>query len=483
MTSSLGHSAARGAVFTLGAQGVKILLQLASVVVLSRLLSPHDYGLLAIVLVVIGIGEIFRDFGLTSATVQAPELTDGQRDNLFWINSGLGLALAAMMFCVSWPLALLMGEPDLLGIVQALSVTFVLNGLTTQYRAQLLRALKFGATALIDIVAATLALGVAIVSAQLGAGFWALVLQQLVNALVLLIGAVLAGRWLPCLPSRSHSVRGLVRFGWNLVATSMLVYLGNQIDTIIVAARMGATPLGSYNRAFQLVMTPLAQVRSPISNVAIPVLSRAQQETARFNSFIVSGQLALGYGLGVPLLLVAGLAEPVAAIMLGPQWGQTVPIIRLFAIAALLSTLAFVGYWVYVSRGLGPQLFRYSMVSLAIRVGCIGAGSFFGLVGVAVGVAVAPAIAWPLSLAWLSRITPIPTRQLYAGAVRIFAVAAAAGAASWLVAEATAAGWPALLAGCAVGTAAATVFLVLPAYRSDARSLIRFGRMLLKRAD
>lgn len=483
MSSSLAHSAARGAAFTLGAQGVKIVLQLASVVVLSRLLSPHDYGLLAIVLVVIGIGEIFRDFGLTSATIQAPELSEGQRDNLFWINTGLGLVLAGLMFCASWPLAQLMGEPDLLAIVQTLSVVFILNGLTTQYRAQLMRALRFGATAVIDIAAATLALAAAIIAAELGAGFWALVLQQGVNGMVLLIGALAAGRWLPGRPSRQHSVRGLVRFGWNLVATNMLVYLGNQIDTIIVAVRMGTTPLGSYNRAFQLVMTPLAQVRSPITNVAIPVLSRTQQNTARFNAFIVSGQLALGYGLGIPLLLVAGLAEPVAAIMLGPQWGQTVPIIRLFAVAALLSTLAFVGYWVYVSRGLGSQLFRYSMVSLAIRIVCIGIGSFFGLIGVAVGVAAAPALAWPLSLAWLSRITPIPTRQLYIGAARIFAVATTAGAVAWVVGDAVAEGWPALLVGLAAGIAAAAVFLVLPAYRGDARSLIGFGQLLLKRGD
>ncbi|GAB3598429.1 lipopolysaccharide biosynthesis protein [Microbacterium tumbae] len=481
MSSSLARSAASGAVFTLGAQAVKIVLQLASVVVLSRLLTPHDYGLIAIVLVVIGIGEIFRDFGLTSATIQAPELSEGQRDNLFWINAGLGLGLAVIMFGMSWPLQVLTGEDDLLPIVQVLSCTFVLNGLTTQYRAQLMRALRFRATALIDIVAAALALGAAVVSAILGAGYGALVLQQIVNGLVLLAGAVIAGRWIPRLYSRQHRVAGLVRFGWNLVATNLLSYAGNQIDTILVAARFGTVPLGTYNRAFQLVMTPLAQVRSPLSNVAIPVLSRVQQDPARFDAFVISGQLALGYALGTPLLLLAGLADPVAHIMLGPQWGETVPIIRLFAVTALLTTLAFVGYWVYVARGLGAQLFRYTMVSLAIRVVCIGTGSFFGLLGVAIGVAVAPALAWPLSLFWLSRITPVPVRSLYGGAFRVMGLTFVAGAVAWWASSGLGSGWTALLAGIAAGLVAAGAFLILPAYRRDARSLVGFARLLLDR--
>lgn len=481
MSSSLAQSAARGAAFTLGAQGVKILLQLASVVILSRLLSPHDYGLIAIVLVIIGIGEIFRDFGLTSATIQAPELSGGQRDNLFWINSGLGIILAGIMFGLSWPLQLLTGEDELLPIIQALSCIFVLNGLTTQYRAQLMRSLRFRATATIDVVAATLALGSAVIFALLGAGYWALVLQQIVNGLALLVGAMAAGRWVPRFYSREHRIGGLVRFGWNLVATNLLSYAGNQIDTIIVAARFGTVSLGTYNRAFQLVMTPLAQVRSPISNVAIPVLSRVQQDTRRFDSFVVSGQLALGYALGLPLLLLAGLAGPVANIMLGPQWGDTVPIIRLFATTGLLTTLAFVGYWVYVARGLGGQLFRYTMVSLGIRVVCIGIGSFFGLIGVAVGVAVAPALAWPLSLFWLSRITPVPVRRLYGGASRVLALTVTSGAVAWVASDPLGSGWAALLVGLGAGLASSAVFLVIPAYRRDVHNLIGFVRLLLKR--
>ena len=92
MSGSLAHSAARGMMFTLGSQAVKIVLQLLSVAVLARLLSPHDYGLITLVLVVVGAGEIFRDFGLTPATIQSPTLSTAERDKLFWLNTAIGAA-------------------------------------------------------------------------------------------------------------------------------------------------------------------------------------------------------------------------------------------------------------------------------------------------------------------------------------------------------------------------------------------------------
>ncbi|MFS0734227.1 lipopolysaccharide biosynthesis protein [Microbacterium sp. 1P10UB] len=479
---TLAGSAAKGALFMLIAQAARIVLQLASVVVLSRLLSPHDYGLIAIVLVVIGVGEIFRDFGLTSASVQAPELSRGQRDNLFWINTGIGVTLGLLAFALAWPLQLISGESELLGILQVLSSVFLINGLTTQYRAQLMRGLRFRAMAIIDVVSAASALGIAVILAFAGAGYWALVVQQLANAAIALIATVAVGRWLPRWYSRAYPIGSFVRFGWNLVVANLLSYGANQIDTVLVAARFGTAPLGLYNRAYQLVMTPLGQVRTPLSSVAIPVLSRAQNDPVRYESFVVSGQLMLGYTLGLPLLMVAGLSEPIVQIMLGPQWASAAPILRFFAIAALLTTLPFVGYWVYVSRGLSRQLMWWTWVSTGIRAVCIVSGSFFGILGVAAGVALAPAIAWPLSLWWLSRITTLPVRRLYGGAIRIVCVVATAGLASWATSQLFIFNsWLAVAMGAVAGIAAAALFLSLRIYRVDLALLVRFARLMLKR--
>lgn len=480
---TLGTKAARGAALTLGAQAAKILLQLASVVVLARLLSPHDYGLIAMVVAIIGVGEIFRDFGLSNAAIQAHSLSRGQRDNLFWINTGIGALLAAVVAAGSFALANFYGQPELAPIAQFLSLTFLVNGVATQYRADLIRHLRFAALARADVIAPAIALAVAIGAALSGWGFWALVAQQLVQVLAMLAVLVLSARWLPRLPRRDEPMRGLLRFGWNLVASQLIGYISNNIDSVLIGLRFGTVSLGIYSRGFQLLMTPLNQVRSPLTTVALPVLTRLRGDDRRFGDYVARGQLALGYSLVAVLSLVASAADPITRLFLGSQWLEVAPILRLLAIAGVFQTLAFVGYWVYVARGLTGVLVRYSLVSAAIKIACIVIGSNWGVLGVAAGYALAPALSWPISLWWLSSRTAIPTRRLYAGAARILAVAVAAGVPAWAASEALAGqGAVAQLAVAMLVVAAvyALAALLVPPVRRDIAGVIGLLRLIPK---
>ena len=431
----LGQRAARGALVTIGAQGARMVIQFASVVVLSRLLSPHDYGLVAMVLAIIGVGEILRDFGLSSAAVQAQSLSTAQRTTLFWLNTAIGLALAVIVVAAAPLIAAFYDSPQLVDVARALAPTFLLNGMATQYRASLVRDLRFASLARVDITAAATSLAIAITAALAGLGYWALVAQQLGQALVLFGLLALAARWLPGLPRRSTEVRGLVTFGGNVVASQLIGYVANNIDSVVIGARFGAAPLGIYSRAFQLLMTPLNQVRSPLTSVALPVLSRLSDDAARFSRFVELGQLALGYTLVAGLGVVIGTAEPLTVLLLGDQWLEAAPILRLLAIAATFQTLAFVGYWVYLARDLTRDLVRFSLVSAIIRIACILVGSQWGPLGVAWGYAIAPCLTWPISLWWLSRRTTIPVARLYAGAGRILVGVSGGAAAAWVVAS------------------------------------------------
>ncbi|MCV2395814.1 oligosaccharide flippase family protein [Actinotalea sp. M2MS4P-6] len=198
----LSHTAARGAMITLTGQGARMALQILSVAVLARLLAPEDYGLLAMVTVIVGVGEIFRDFGLSSAAIQAPDLSKAQRSNLFWINAGIGVLLAGIVIASSGLIATLYGRDELATLAKVLSVTFVFNGLATQYRADLVRGLRFAWTAAAELAAPAVALVTAVLAALAGWGYWALVAQNVAQSLTLLIGYVIGGRWLPGLPRR-----------------------------------------------------------------------------------------------------------------------------------------------------------------------------------------------------------------------------------------------------------------------------------------
>ncbi|WP_299953624.1 lipopolysaccharide biosynthesis protein [uncultured Modestobacter sp.] len=434
----LADRAARGVLVSLGGQGLRIVVQVLSVVVLSRLLEPSDYGLLAMTTAVIGVADIFRDLGLSTAAVQARHLSAAQRSNLFWLNTAIGLGLALLVFAGAPLLAAVYGHDELTGLAQVLCWTFLLNGIATQYRADLTRRLLFLRLAVADTLSPVLGLAAAIAVALAGGGYWALAVQQLVQYGVMMTVVLAAGRWLPGRPDRREPMGGLLRFGWNMVGTQLIGYAGNNVDSLVIGLRFGAAPLGLYNRAFQLLMTPLNQLRGPTTQVALPVLARLQEDGAGFGAFLRRGQLALGHTLVVGLAVVVGAAEPVTEVFLGDRWSSLSPLLRLLAAAAVFQTLALVSYWVYLAHALTRHLLHWSMVQVVVKVACVLIGSTGGLVGVAVGYAAAPALCWPLSFWWLSRRAAIPVADLVRGASRVLVVAVVVAGASWAGATATA---------------------------------------------
>lgn len=474
----LGQQAARGAVLTVGAQLVKIVVQVAGVVVLARLLTPGDYGLVAMVTSLVGVAEIFRDFGLSAAAVQVRHLSRAQRDNLFWINTAAGAVLTVLVVAIAPLVANWYGRHELVDLTRIIALVFLLNGMTAQYRADLNRHLRFAKTAILDVLAPLVALGLAIGLALAGAGYWALVVQQLTAALLLLVGAAVFSRWLPRLPRRHESMGGLMTFGWQLTSSQLIAYLGNNVDSLTIGYRFGASPLGLYNRAFQLLMTPLGQLRQPTTTVALPVLSRLREDAKSSDRFVQRGQLALGLTLGAGLGLIIGAASPVTSIFLGPQWSDVTPILRLLATAGIFQTLAFVGYWIYLSHGLTKQLLQYTLISVTVKVACVIIGSNWGVVGVACGYAIAPALTWPLSFWWLSRKSFISVRGLFAGAARILPLIAVIAAASFGACSALSerSSWIQLGAALSSAIAAYGLALLLPVFRRDVRDVLDIVR-------
>lgn len=417
--SDLGKRAVRGGGLTFAAQALRFILQMAALVTLARLLDPTDYGLITMVMTIVGVADTFRDFGLSSAAIQSPTLTRPQQINLFWINTALGTTLTTLAIVFSPLIARMYGRPELVAITCALAANFLINGMATQYRADLNRRMRFRQLAIADVSGPFLGLAVAIVLALSGAGYWALVAQQLVTAGTMFILVVVGAGWLPKRWSRDADVKPFLAFGWRLVGSQLIGYIGNNFDSFMIGLRIGASPLGVYNRARQLIMNPLGQVRAPLNAVAIPVLSRLQNEEDRYQSYVARGQMLIGYTMVAGLAFVAGAAEPIVRIVLGPSWVETTNAARFLAIAACFTSLSFVGYWVYVTKGIVDHLLGFTILSAAFRIIAITIASGHGLTAVAVAVAIEPACMWPVSLWWLSKRASIPVGQLWAGGFRV----------------------------------------------------------------
>lgn len=427
----LGHSAAKNAALTLSGQAGRFLLQLASVVVLSRLLTETDYGLVGMVWAIIGVGHILKDFGLGSASIQARTLSASQRDNLFWLNTFAGLLLAGIAIALAPLIAAFYHRDDLVPLVWGLAPTLLLSGMTTQYRSDLTRRLKMGQVALADIMSTVMGLGVGVVGALMGLGPNALVAQQLGGGLgALLLFGLFAG-WVPGLYKRSERMRALFDFGLPMFGAQMLTYVVNNADSVLIGRMFGPVPVGLYSRGLQIVRVPMNQLRGPLDTLSLSVLSRLHDDDGRFMQFVQRGQLVMIY----PLLAAAGglvaTAPAVVDLALGARWADTAIFIQLLAVGEGMTSVAAVGGWIYASRGLATQLMKFTACTAVIRILLMLAGSAFGPVGVAAGFALGHMLLWPISLWWIGRLSHLNTIPLIFSALRVIAVCAVPSLITW----------------------------------------------------
>ena len=312
----LSRTTARGARTMLVGQCGRLLIQIASLVVLSRLLQPAEFGYLAVAAAVIGVGEVLRDLGLSSAAVQSRALTPAQRDNLLWINVSIGTLLTLVTVLVSEVVADIFDSPPLAQIMPVLAVLFVVNGFTAQYRASLNRDMDFRGLAITELGAAAAGFGVAVVTAMAGLGYWALVAQHITVAVV--AGAILLrlSPWLPGRPARQVGTMPLVTFGANVAAAQVVDHVSNNVDTLVLGYVSSPAAVGAYSRAFQMMITPLDQLRAPAVAVALPTLARVAGDDRRFSLYLTSAQAVIGYTVIPCAALLGGAAEPVVSLVL-----------------------------------------------------------------------------------------------------------------------------------------------------------------------
>lgn len=479
--SGLGRIAAVGASITLFSQVARLSLQLTSLLVISRILSPAEIGLVAMVTAVIGVAEIIRDFGLSSGAIQAKELSRPERDNLFWINLAVGLGCSLVAAASAPLLGWFYDSPAIVPVTLALAWTFTLSGATTQYRASLTRELRFKELALIDIASQAIATTVAITCALRGWSYWAIVVQLLTAAVAMLVLNLVVGRWLPRLPRRDVSIRRFFQFGLPILGTNVMGYLLNNADTAGLGAVWGAGPVGLYNRAYQLLLVPLSLINGPLNSVAMPVLARVREDEERFELYVRRFHLLSAYLFGIALAVMAGLAGPIVTILLGDQWHDAAPLVSVLAISGVFKALTMVFYQVYVSRGQTHELFMLYLKTRPVMLAVILAGLPWGPLGLSIGHLVAHLAFWVYSLVLVGKITRLPVREVAGESARAVAVVSLpAGAVAYGVTTLVANPWLAFLAGGLASPAwIAAAVVAAPPVRRDVRLLWESLRLAL----
>ena len=293
----------------LSAQMVRVLAQMATLVVLARLLPPSAFGLLAMVAAMGTILDLVKEFGLSAATIQKQNISHAQVSALFWINAAVGALLGLGLFLAAPLLARFYGQPELEAVARWLALAFAVSGLTVQHWALLRRQMRFGAIAGLETTADLLSFGTAIGLAVAGVGYWALVAQRLVSPILLMLGSWALCRWRPARPAPAGGVRGLLEFGASVTGSGLAVALSRSIDQILIGWLWGPALLGLYERTTRLLLMPINTINAPVYAVGMPALSRLIDQPARYRSMFgqVMQKLAL---LTMPAFALAAVTLP-----------------------------------------------------------------------------------------------------------------------------------------------------------------------------
>jgi PST family polysaccharide transporter len=383
--AELKRKSVRGGVVAVGAQGLKLVLQMGTLMLLARLLSPQDFGLAGMAATLTGFLALFKDAGLASATVQSREVTHEQLSTLFWINVAVGAGLTALAIALAPALAWFYREPRLFWIAAVLGSSFMFTGVMAQHGALISREMRFLTQAKIDLTALALSSATGVVMAFLGWRYWSFVGMGLANNIASVVGVWLAVPWIPGPPRRSRGVLPMLHFGGLSTLNSFLVYLAWNSDNILLGRYWGPRALGVYGRAYQLATIPIEQWTGTLSGIALSGLSAVQHEPERLSrSFLKAYSMLLS--LTVPIAITCPLfADEIIRILLGEKWMEVAPIFRLLAPTSLVFALANPLSWLVIATGRMRRAVSITALTTPVVIVGIVLGLSHGPLGVAVG--------------------------------------------------------------------------------------------------
>jgi PST family polysaccharide transporter len=381
--SGMKSIAIRGGLAVGLSQAVQIAARLVSVVALSRLLNPGDFGLIAALAPVISFTALVQGLGLQQAVVRHWDLPAEQVNRIFWLMLAVSLACAGLVAASAPAVAAFYRDERMLRLTEVAAVPLVLASLTSVPSALLSRGLRFGTVALIDAGSAVAGLLAALLAAWLGAGYWSLLAATFAATTVNLLASWAASGWVPAPPSLRLPDRKLLGFGANLSGFTIVNFFARNLDNILIGRVSGPTALGYYDRAYTLMLFPLQTIMAPISGVMVPLLSRIASDKPQLRSVYLRtmGQIVL---LTVPgMAALASASDDVIGVLFGPQWAPAAPIFALLGWAALVQPIGSSTGWLFVSQGRTRAMFYWGLFGSSTTVASFVAGLPWGAVGVA----------------------------------------------------------------------------------------------------
>jgi O-antigen/teichoic acid export membrane protein len=379
------------------------LLSLVVIAVLTRLVSPEDFGLVAMATVVTAFLQVFVDSGFVTVLVQKKELGPKDTSTAFWTSVVISLVLYAGLFFSAPLLALAFGEPDLALVLQVIGLGLPISSLSRVPAALLERSFGFRSLSVRNLIGALCGAAAAVPVALVGGGVWALVAQALVTSVASLVVLWRATSWRPRLEYSFASLKSMWTMGTRIMGIGLLDALQQNIDKFLIGAFFSAQDLGYYFLAQRIGTILIDLVTTVMSRVTLTTFSKVQDDIPRLNRIFLQMTFASA-AIGVPMFgLVAVLATQIIPFAFGPGWEATVPLVWVMACGWAFGAVMYFDKSLFFSIGRADVALWVAIMQNVVGVVLVFVLLPLGMYGVALS-RWSRIVTWPVRIRILKRL-------------------------------------------------------------------------------
>ena len=366
-------------------------------IVLARLLSPEEYGLIGILTIFIAIFNAIVDSGFTNALIRKQDATDTDYSTVFYTNLVLSVVLAAVLFFCAKPISVFFERPELVSLTQVMSSVVIINALSIVQRVRTTKAIDFKTQTKITFISSIGSGVIGIVMAYMGYGVWALVGQQISNQLLTTLFFWFYNKWMPKLVFSWSSFKEMWEFGSKLLASGLIDTAWKEVYQVVIGKCYSPATLGLYTRAKQFADLCSSNLTSVVQRVSYPVLSSIQDDRARLKGAYQMVIKTTMLPTFVLMLGMASCAESMINVLIGEQWLECVPMLQIICTYGMLYPLHALNLNMLQVQGRSDLFLKLEIIKKIVGIGPLLLGIFVNIYWMLAGTLVTSLISYYLN--------------------------------------------------------------------------------------
>lgn len=404
MAESLKQKTIKGVVWTGIHKFAMVLLNFISGIILARLLTPHDYGVIGMLTIFLAVSNTFIDGGFGSALIQKHRPTNEDYSTILYWNLGLSFILYGILFFCAPAIALFYDLPLLTEVLRVQGIVLMINAARIVQTNQLRKQLRFKKVAVINLSSNFLVLIITILLAWKGWGVWALVAQQLMLALFTTVLYWISSNWRPLLVFSIDSFKELFSFGGFILLSNLINTFSNNIQGLLIGKVYNTSTLGYYTKAQRTETLASTFISSVLDQVSYPVLSEAQNDNKLLIKVLKQFICTSAYLTFPLMLLLIQMARPIFLFLYSERWMPCVPYFQLLCVAGIAVCLQNINYFAVAAKGKSKILLKWTIVKRLLGLFLIVGGLWVhGIYGLLIGSVVTSWIIYIINAALVSK--------------------------------------------------------------------------------